>query len=101
LQDRKTFFLRALICERFVENMLAVGVAFVFQPVNPCSAISAGEGFQDARYLTESCVTCCRGPVPYQTFAPYLAGSALLYVLSWLLGWSLDTFVYCESTSKA
>lgn len=79
---------------------MAVAACFVFQPVNPCSAISAGEGYEDVRYLTETCVTCCRGPADYKTYSLLITSSALLYVLSWFGGWALDSFIYCEDTSE-
>lgn len=94
MQDRKTAVLRAFVAWRFVENILGVAVLFIFQPVNPCSAISAGEDHQDVRYLTSSCVTCCRGPVNYESLTIFTAGTGLLYALSWTFGFVLDTFVY-------
>lgn len=89
MQDLRTSGLRLMILWRFLENVVAALAVLWLPAVLPCTPASS-----DTRYLSDYCVTCCRGPIMYFEFVVFIASAMGLYVLSWVAGWALDNFYF-------
>ena len=89
MQDDKTRNLRLMILWRYLENVVGIGVVLLLPAVTPCTPASS-----DVRYLSEYCITCCRGPIMYFEFAVAMGMASGIYAVSWIVGWYFDNYYF-------
>jgi hypothetical protein len=87
LQDYKTRNLRLMILWRFLENLTGFTIVYFVPPITPCTPSAS-----NVRYLSEYCMTCCRGPIMYFEFTVVIIFASGMYALSWVAGWLFDNF---------
>lgn len=83
--------LRLMVVWRFVENVLGFLLVLTVLPVNPCTYSTS-----DVRYLSEYCITCCRGPIFYHETQLAALASSALYILTWFAGWFLEKYYFVD-----
>jgi hypothetical protein len=89
MQDYTTRSLRLMIAWRFIENLGGFAALLLLPSVNPCTPAGS-----DVKYLSEYCMTCCRGPIMYHEFTIAASVAGSMYVVSWIAGWLLDNFYF-------